>query len=169
MMAGSRLTVEAFYQRRDEWPEGGRWCELIEGEVFELSPPDVMHSGVVLNLASKLGVYAQETQNGYAMFRYRICCRSMSRYDANDQYCLFYSGISIWSLRCWIQRTATCVGGGISFFAGSAGDNVTASGRFFEWWSTFGLGIRYGRSLCGNKPKRCGAAKMQCGRYFGRR
>ena len=68
MMAGSRLTVEAFYQRRDEWPEGGRWCELIEGEVFELSPPDVMHSGVVLNLASKLGVYAQETQNGYACF-----------------------------------------------------------------------------------------------------
>tara|TARA_B100001750_G_scaffold239654_1_gene248028 strand:- start:1609 stop:2181 length:573 start_codon:yes stop_codon:yes gene_type:complete len=68
MMAGSRLTVEAFYQRRDEWPEGGRWCELVDGEVFELSPPDVMHSGVVLNLASKLGVYAQETQNGYACF-----------------------------------------------------------------------------------------------------
>ena len=68
MMAGSRLTVEAFYQRRDEWPEGGRWCELVDGEVIELSPPDVMHSGVVLNLASKLGVYAQETQNGYACF-----------------------------------------------------------------------------------------------------
>lgn len=64
----TQLTVEEFYQRRDELPEGGRWCELVQGRVVEYTPPDPLHSGVVLNVAKELGTYAMRTGNGYACF-----------------------------------------------------------------------------------------------------
>lgn len=64
----TRLTVEEFYRRRDELPEGGRWCELEQGRVVEYAPPDPIHSGVVLNMAKELGAYAMRTGNGYACF-----------------------------------------------------------------------------------------------------
>jgi Uma2 family endonuclease len=62
------LTVEEFYRCRDELPEGGRWCELVQGRVVEYSPPDPIHSGVVLNVAKQLGAYAMRSGNGYACF-----------------------------------------------------------------------------------------------------
>lgn len=160
MMAGSRLTVEAFYQRRDEWPEGGRWCELVEGEVFELSPPDVMHSEVVLNLASKLGVYAQETQNGYACFDIGFVVARCPDYGANDQ---FYSGISFGLSGVGYSEQPPVLAVEL---ASSWDRQETMSHRVDEFLSG-GVPLvwvfRYGRSLCGNKPERCCAAKMQCG------
>ncbi|MBI3467932.1 MAG: Uma2 family endonuclease [Planctomycetes bacterium] len=68
MFGTELLTVEAFFQRRHELPEEGRWCELVRGEVVELSPPDALHCGVVLNVAKALGRYVQQTGKGCPCF-----------------------------------------------------------------------------------------------------
>jgi Uma2 family endonuclease len=68
VILATQITVEEFYQRRDDLPEGGRWCELVQGRVVEYTPPDPLHSGVVLNVAKELGMYAMRTGNGYACF-----------------------------------------------------------------------------------------------------
>ena len=53
------ITAEEFIEQRFEWPDGGRWCELIRGEIVQAQPPDVTHGNVVLHLSKALAERAQ--------------------------------------------------------------------------------------------------------------
>lgn len=50
-MPAQLLTAEDFAATRFDLPEGGRWSELIAGEVVRREPPDDTHGTVVLNLS----------------------------------------------------------------------------------------------------------------------
>jgi Uma2 family endonuclease len=62
------LTAERFAETKFDLPEGGRWVELVAGEVVHLHPPDDAHGTTVLNLSKALAEFAQESQVGYACF-----------------------------------------------------------------------------------------------------
>ena len=68
MDAPALLTAEDFADRKYELPDGGRWTELVEGQVTAYSPVDDVHGNVVRNLSGALATHAQQTQQGYAGF-----------------------------------------------------------------------------------------------------
>jgi len=49
------LTAEEFAETKFDLPEGGRWYELVAGDVRQFEPPDDTHGTVVLNLTKALG------------------------------------------------------------------------------------------------------------------
>ena len=51
------ITAEEFADGKFDLPEGGRWHELLAGEIHQLDPPDTSHGTVVLNLAKALAEY----------------------------------------------------------------------------------------------------------------
>lgn len=57
------LTAEEFADTKFDLPEGGRWCELVAGDVRQFEPPDDTHGTVVLNLTKALGkhLHAEES------------------------------------------------------------------------------------------------------------
>src|SRR5579871_5633979 len=75
MQPAELLTAEQFGDQFFELPEGGRWTELIEGRLVELSPPDDAHGNVVRNLSKSLALYAQTSQRGYACFELGLIVR----------------------------------------------------------------------------------------------
>ena len=70
MPESSPLTAEQFAEQKYDLPEGGRWTELVAGEVTHYEPPDQRHGTVVLNLSKALAAHFQkeETEPGYAAF-----------------------------------------------------------------------------------------------------
>src|SRR5215475_8829898 len=68
MEPAPRINAEQFDEQRFELPEGGRWTELVEGEIVALSPPDDAHGNIVRNLSKSLAIHAQQSQSGYACF-----------------------------------------------------------------------------------------------------
>lgn len=62
------FTAEAFADEKFELPDGGRWHELIAGEVVELQPPDDMHGTIVLNLSKAVASHLAPDMGGYACF-----------------------------------------------------------------------------------------------------
>lgn len=62
------LTADQFAEEKYDLPDGGRWAELIAGEVVTLDPPDAVHGNVVLNLSKALAEYLGPRQNGYACY-----------------------------------------------------------------------------------------------------
>ena len=68
MNASSPLTAEQFAERKYDFPEGGRWTELVAGEVSRFRRPDDLHGNVVLNFTKALAEHAQKAQDGYACF-----------------------------------------------------------------------------------------------------
>lgn len=62
------LSVDEFVARYGDLPEGGRWTELVEGEVVTLSSPTVEHGTTVLNLSKALADYTHRDPRGYACF-----------------------------------------------------------------------------------------------------
>ena len=74
------LSAEEFAETKFELPEGGRWCELVAGEVRQFEAPDDTHSTVVLNLTKALGehLHAGEPtdQGAYACYELGlVTCR----------------------------------------------------------------------------------------------
>ncbi|MES2789636.1 MAG: Uma2 family endonuclease [Planctomycetota bacterium] len=61
-------TAEQYTAHKLDLPEGGRWTELVVGEVVTLEPPDDQHGNVVRNLMLAFSKFAHKTQLGYA------CC-----------------------------------------------------------------------------------------------
>lgn len=53
------ITAETFIAERFELPDGGRWCELVLGEIVQAQPPDIGHGNVVLHLSKALADAAQ--------------------------------------------------------------------------------------------------------------
>jgi len=71
MTDSSLLTAEEFSQQKLDLPDGGRWSELVRGQVVTLQPPDRAHGTAVLNLSKCLAAYFQELGDetaGYACF-----------------------------------------------------------------------------------------------------
>jgi len=69
------FTAEQFFSRRDSLPEGGRWVELVEGQVVVLEPPDMNHGTAVFNLSKALAEHLQQTvdeNTGYFCFELGI-------------------------------------------------------------------------------------------------
>ncbi len=63
-----RLTAQEFAEQKLDLPDGGRWVELIAGDLVRLEPPDDEHGTAVLNLSKALAEYVQNAQMGYACF-----------------------------------------------------------------------------------------------------
>jgi len=81
------MTAEEFVQQRYDLPEGGRWAELEDGSVVELTPPTIAHGNAVLNLSRALGQWIERTREGYACFELglivardpdTVCCPPVS-------------------------------------------------------------------------------------------
>ena len=49
------LSAEEFARTKFDLPEGGRWAELVSGEVRQFEAPDDSHGTIVLNLTKALG------------------------------------------------------------------------------------------------------------------
>ena len=65
----NKLTAEEFATQKDELPDGGRWVELVEGQIITYQPPDVLHGNVVMNLSKQLADSLQTAADaGYACF-----------------------------------------------------------------------------------------------------
>ncbi len=62
------MTADEFLESRFELPEGGQWSELEAGEPVHLSPPDVDHGNVVLNLSKAFSECVHSSDHGYACF-----------------------------------------------------------------------------------------------------
>lgn len=64
------LTADQFAEQKYDLPEGGRWTELVAGQVTQYEPPDERHGNVVLNLSKALAAHFQDsdTEPGYAAF-----------------------------------------------------------------------------------------------------
>jgi Uma2 family endonuclease len=62
------LNAEEFAEQRFDFPEGGRWTELVAGEVTILNPPDDAHGNIVRNLSTLLAAHVQAGHPGYACF-----------------------------------------------------------------------------------------------------
>ncbi len=45
------MTAEQFAAERFGLPDGGRWTELVAGQIVTLDPPDISHGNAVLNLS----------------------------------------------------------------------------------------------------------------------
>jgi len=65
------LTAEQFAENRFELPDGGRWVELVNGEVVILDSPGVEHGDAVLNLSKMLASHLQDPEaddEGYVCY-----------------------------------------------------------------------------------------------------
>jgi Uma2 family endonuclease len=91
------LTAAEFAARRYELPDGGRWTELIAGELRTLHPPDQKHGDVVLNLSKAVANALRPTSDTYAGFELGIQTRqnpdtirfpAMSVFTSGDHFAL---------------------------------------------------------------------------------
>jgi Uma2 family endonuclease len=72
------LTAEEFAESRFDLPDGGRWVELVAGEIVRLEPPNDAHGTAVLNLSKAFAAVtaggASESP-GYACFDHLLVVR----------------------------------------------------------------------------------------------
>ncbi len=68
MKSPERLTVEQFADRKLDFAEGGRWTELIAGQVVHLDPPDDAHGNFIRNLSRVWAEAARPEATGYFYF-----------------------------------------------------------------------------------------------------
>lgn len=63
------MTTKTLFTAEDLWqlPEGGRWYELVKGELIEMTPPGSMHGKVALRLARHLQAHVDAYQLGEVM------------------------------------------------------------------------------------------------------
>ncbi|MBW3543536.1 MAG: Uma2 family endonuclease [Planctomycetes bacterium] len=53
------LSAEEFAERKLDLPEGGRWFELVRGELVQHEPPDEAHGTTLLNLSKAIAEHLQ--------------------------------------------------------------------------------------------------------------
>jgi Uma2 family endonuclease len=71
MNHSTSYTVEIFSEQRHDLPDGGRWMELVDGELLRLDPPDGEHGTIVQNFSRKLASFLQQSESSsqaYACF-----------------------------------------------------------------------------------------------------
>lgn len=71
MNATEIITAEQFALRDCDFPQGGRWVELVAGRVVALEPPDQVHGSTVLNFSKALARHLQTSDDenrGYACY-----------------------------------------------------------------------------------------------------
>lgn len=70
------LTAEEFADRKFDLPEGGRWHELVSGELNQFDPPEVVHGNIILNLSKALAEHLTPDNPAYACFELGlVVCR----------------------------------------------------------------------------------------------
>lgn len=67
-MISRQITAECFAEQKYDLPDGGRWAELLCGEVVIHEPPTTDHGTAVLNLSRALAVWLEQTRDGYVCF-----------------------------------------------------------------------------------------------------
>ncbi len=71
MNQSTSFTIEQFTEQRHELPDGGRWMELVDGELLSLDPPDGEHGTIVQNFSRELASFLQQSEfssQAYACF-----------------------------------------------------------------------------------------------------
>lgn len=97
MTVSKLYTAEQFAAERFELPEGGRWCEVHEGRLVQLTPPSDEHGQAVFNLSRALGVYLQvsSVEQGYASFEQALVlrrrpdtvrCPAIAYFESDDRF-----------------------------------------------------------------------------------
>lgn len=69
------MTAEEFVEQKYDLPEGGRWSELIRGELITLDQPSDAHGNVIRNLSRALAIWIEEKGIGYACFELGLVVR----------------------------------------------------------------------------------------------
>lgn len=64
----SMMTADQFAEHRHDLPDGGRWTELVAGELRVLHPPDDKHGNVVLNLSKAVAGALRPSSSSFAGF-----------------------------------------------------------------------------------------------------
>ena len=89
------MTAVEFAARRHELPDGGRWTELVVGELKMLHPPDDKHGDVVLNLSKAVAAVLRPVDPSYAGFEIGVRTRktpdtvrfpAMSLFTAGERF-----------------------------------------------------------------------------------
>lgn len=89
------MTAPEFAARRHELPDGGRWTELVAGELKVLHPPDDKHGNVVLNLSKAVAEVLEPNGATFAGFELGIQTRrnpdtlrfpAMSLFTSGDRF-----------------------------------------------------------------------------------
>ncbi len=95
MTEQQRLSAEEFAEQKFDLGDGGRWVELVAGEVVSLDPPEAAHGTTVLNLSKALARYLVSSPNGYACFELGLLvarnpdtvrCPAMSYFVGADRF-----------------------------------------------------------------------------------
>lgn len=81
------VTLERFLENRSDLPDAGQWSELVRGVPVQLSPPDLDHGTIVLNLSKAFSQYIHETLRGYA-------CFDMGLHVEKDPDTIFFPAVS---------------------------------------------------------------------------
>lgn len=63
------LTTKTLFTAEDLWqlPEGGRWYELVKGELIEMTPPGGKHGEIALRLGRHLQAHVEAHRLGKVM------------------------------------------------------------------------------------------------------
>lgn len=94
-MIARSITAEQFIDQKFELTDGGRWAELIAGEVVVYDPPSGAHGNAVLNLSRAIAEWIDTTRVGYACFELgliirrtpdSILCPAISYFSTGDRW-----------------------------------------------------------------------------------
>lgn len=92
MPTDSLLTAAEFAERKFDFPEGGRWTELVAGRLVHLEPPDDAHGNFVRTMSAALGRYAHASGQGYACFELGLIVRRSPDTVRCPPICYFKTG-----------------------------------------------------------------------------
>lgn len=92
MSASDIHTAAEYAEHKLDLPEGGRWTELVAGQVITLQPPDDEHGNIVRNLMLAFSKFAHQTKQGYACFDIGIVTRTNPDTVRCPPACYFLEG-----------------------------------------------------------------------------
>ena len=86
------MTASEFAERRHELPDGGRWTELVGGQLKTLHPPDEKHGNVVLNLSKAVADVLTPESESYVAFEVGLQTRRDPDTVRLPAMCVFSGG-----------------------------------------------------------------------------
>lgn len=92
MSASDIHTAAEYAEHKLDLPEGGRWTELVAGQVVTLQPPDDEHGNIVRNLMLAFSKFAHQTKRGYACFDIGIITQTQPDTVRCPPACYFLEG-----------------------------------------------------------------------------
>jgi Uma2 family endonuclease len=102
-------TAAEYGDRKLDLPEGGRWTELVAGEIVTLQPPDDLHGNVVRNVMLAFSKFAHQSQRGYACFEIGIVTHRQPDTVRCPPACYFLEGAPFAEIDNLIAQTKPAV------------------------------------------------------------